>query len=124
MSATISEFSPGKALEVMAGRAGASPIYQTLLALSLTPSEPKFVGGLVAFIATRERTGILAQWTDDCPIANELERLGRAAWGMPELTGQLALVDPSQRSKDALRGFNVSHPLVVIDLARESRIPC
>jgi integrase len=120
MSTTIGQNSALFRLESLVSEANASSIYAKLRTLSLTPSNRKFVGAYVAFIATRERTGILSLWAEESRIAGDLELLGRAAWADTQLLHELHPVGEELLVSRELRGFLISHYLAAMAAARRA----
>lgn len=107
-------------LEALASQVNARSIFQKLSALSLTPSYRQFLGSLVAFIASRERTGILSQWADESPIAADLDRFGRAAWTDKELLLELHSFGEESLVSKEFRTYLKSHYLAAMTAARRA----
>lgn len=105
-------------LEKLAFKANASPIFRKLSALSLTLSNRQFIGSLVAFIGTRERTGVLSQWAEESTIAEDLDHFGRAAWADTELLGELHSFGEESLVSKEFRTYLKSHYLASMTAAR------
>lgn len=118
MSVTIGQLPPLVRLETLAFQVNASPIFRKLSALSLTPSLRQFIGSLVHFIGSRERTGILSQWAEESTIAADLDHFGRAAWADTELLLELHSFGEEGLVSKEFRTYLKSHYLAAMTAAR------